>query len=512
MSAAILGKRIERPPYLGALILATLAYLLTELAFNAHLLDVAGGVSDIHDIEKVEHVGRLISGVAAALALCGSVVCPALAKRSASAALYVTVCLVVGAPVVAGVYFGEKALVDALVDRSTAEERRAAALLSMASHQLRRDGISVRGIDLSAEVLATPEGKAFVALFSPIVFQLPEVEQVVDRQLGAIVRQVVADKLGGLNGYYDSAYAPSLKKMEEFFGRYADAVNRYNKGAGNYAAEAEKAWNSYVAKLRKYGMTPDTVGPAYRDRVRREVRSSGVPVGKNWDPGDQRGFLLAFRDAYQSRLKSGVDEGMRSAGLAPGELPLTLATFDQFLGHPAIQKRWKEQIGAEGVGALRNNMSRAQFDKAVFSPMVERISKKTISDLTAEAKFFERGEKMWEMGEEAMRSVVVPPLALGLSILGAIVHLCKVMMYSSRAILPYSRVGMASLALFVALVAAPFALPNEITRTETYGNVERIVLESGNHAPHAFRWVIQSQAYAYPINDGVRSTLFSAVF
>lgn len=509
---SILGKRIERPPYLGALILATLTYLLTELAFNAHLLDVAGGVSDIHDIEKVEHVGRLISGVAAALALCGSFVCPMLARRGATATLYIGVCAIVGAPVVAGVYFGEKALVDALVARSTAEERRAAALLSMASHQLRRDGISVRGIDLSAEVLATPEGKAFVALLSPIVFQLPEVEQVVDRQLGAIVRQVVADKLGGLNGYYDKAYAPSLKKMEEFFGQYADAVNRYNKSAGSYAAEAEKAWNSYVAKLRKYGMTPDNVSPAYHDRVRREVRSSGVPVSKSWNPADQRGFLLAFRDAYQSRLKAGVNDGMRSAGLAPGELPLTLATFEQFLGHPAIQKRWKEQIGAEGAGTLRNNMSRPEFDKAVFAPMVERIAKKTIADLTAEARFFERGERMWELGEEAMRAVVVPPLALGLSILGAIVHLCKVTMYASRAILPYSRVGMASLALFIALVAAPFGLTNEITETETYGNVERIVIESGNPAPHAFRWVIQSQSYAYPVNDGVRKALFKGTF
>lgn len=509
---SILGTRIERPPYLGALILATLAYLLTELAFNAHLLDVAGGVSDIHDIEKVEHVGRLISGVAAALALCGSVVCPALARRSANVTLYIAVCAIVGIPVVASVYFGEKALVDTLVARSTAEERRAAALLSMASHQLRRDGISVRGIDLSAEVLATPEGKAFVALFSPIVFQLPEVEQVVDRQLGTIVRQVVADKLGGLNGFYDNAYAPSLKKMEEFFGRYGEAVNRYNKGAGSYAAEAEKAWGNYVAKLRKHGMTPDTVRPTYRDRVRREVRSSGVPVGNNWNPGDQRGFLLAFRDAYQARLKSGVEDGMRSAGLAPGELPLTLATFDQFLGHPAIQKRWKEQMGVEGSAPLRNNMSRADFDKGVFTPMVERISKKTISDLTAEARFFERGEKMWEMGEEAMRSVVVPPLALGLSILGAIVHLCKVTMYASRAILPYSRVGVASLALFVVLVTTPFALPNKITGTETYGNVERTVIESGNAVPHAFRWVIQSQSYAYPINDGVRSTLFAWAF
>ena len=58
----------RRPPYLIALVGITLAYLLLECAFNARLLDVAGGQADSHAIEKVEFWGRIISGLAVALA------------------------------------------------------------------------------------------------------------------------------------------------------------------------------------------------------------------------------------------------------------------------------------------------------------------------------------------------------------------------------------------------------------------------------------------------------------
>lgn len=510
--AFLMGKRTERPPYMGGLILATVTYLLVELAFNAHLLDVAGGISDIHDIEKAEHFGRIISGVAAALAVCGSLVCPALARGGATMGWSLTVCACVGTPIVAGVYYGEKALVDALVARSTAEARQDAALLSVASHQLRRNGIEVRGLDLSDEALRSPEGKAFVALFSPIVFQLPEVGKIIDNQLNTIVRGAVSDQLGGLDGFYDKAYVPSIKQMEGFFGQYADAVDRYQSAANAYPKEANKAWSNYVAKLKKYGMTPDTVRPSYHDRVRRDVRKAGVPVPSNWHPSDKATFLVSFRDAYQKRLDSKMSEGLRSAGLAGEKLPLNLGSFNKFLAHPVIQKRWKETIGVPEASALTNGMSRAAFGKAAFNPLVSRISKKNIADLRADVAHYEHGEKLWKKGEEAMRSIYVPPLALGLSIIGAIVHLCKITLYSSRLVVPYSRVWVASLALFVALVAAPFAQPNAITGTQTYANVEKIVADTGNKAPHAFRWVIQAQACAYPVNNWVRTTLFPRLF
>ena len=66
----------RKPPYLIALVGITLAYLLLECAFNARLLDVAGGQADSHAIEKVEFWGRIISGPGSLRHICASLAAP----------------------------------------------------------------------------------------------------------------------------------------------------------------------------------------------------------------------------------------------------------------------------------------------------------------------------------------------------------------------------------------------------------------------------------------------------
>ena len=47
----------------------TVVYLTFELAFNARLLDVVGGVASTADVHHIENFGRSLSGIAAALVL-----------------------------------------------------------------------------------------------------------------------------------------------------------------------------------------------------------------------------------------------------------------------------------------------------------------------------------------------------------------------------------------------------------------------------------------------------------
>lgn len=51
--------------------LATAIYLCIELAFNARLLDVIGGLASAEQLHNIESYGRAISGFAVALMLWG---------------------------------------------------------------------------------------------------------------------------------------------------------------------------------------------------------------------------------------------------------------------------------------------------------------------------------------------------------------------------------------------------------------------------------------------------------
>ena len=108
---------------------ATLGYLAFEMAFNARLLDVTGGISSEDEIDSIEHWGRALSGVALMLAGWGSALLPLSGRRRWGKGR-TTLALAVSAAVsLAAAWYGERALVDRIVDGSDGITRREAAHL-----------------------------------------------------------------------------------------------------------------------------------------------------------------------------------------------------------------------------------------------------------------------------------------------------------------------------------------------------------------------------------------------
>ena len=120
--------------YLKPLLGVTLLYLVFECAFNAELLDVASSaVASSEDIDSIEVYGRFISGFACALAVCGSILFPWMHRYKVANNAYLPMAILLGIPIIFGVYYGEKRLIDYLAETSTAEERRDALLVSTAN-------------------------------------------------------------------------------------------------------------------------------------------------------------------------------------------------------------------------------------------------------------------------------------------------------------------------------------------------------------------------------------------
>lgn len=213
------------PPYIFFILMLTILYLGVELCFSAHLLDIAGGISSREELDRTEHWGRIISGVAVALAVCGSIICP-LCRRRKVMQKSLPLSLLVGGLLIFGVYEGERRLVDWLVDSADPVARRNAALLAVASHQLKREGVNIRGLRLDADVLAGAEGKAFVSLFSPFLAALPEVDDIIMREAPVMVRHMYLDEVNGPKGFYQGPYKESLERLHQRFLRYATEANK----------------------------------------------------------------------------------------------------------------------------------------------------------------------------------------------------------------------------------------------------------------------------------------------
>lgn len=501
----------SRPPYLVALVVTTLVYLLLECAFNARLLDVAGGQSDSRAIDAVEFWGRIISGLAVALAVCGTVLLPWLHRRKADWKGYVGISVLVALPIVGGVFHAEKWLIDTLVQQSTAHERRVATLLSVASHQLRKGEVSIQGIDLNANVLASPEGKTFVALFSPLVAHLPDAETIILRELDSLVRQSVSQKMGDADYAYFGIFGNSLTMWSETYEKYVrEVINPYRAKLQAIPADTEKAWLSYVNELKGNRTTPSSVPQRYHARVRRSVQAKGIPVPPDWHPSDKATFARVFQVEAKKRLTVQMRTAMAFSDSRVQELPLEgFSDFDSFLLHPKVQKQWRESLQAPAAAVLKNNMDIRNFAQQTYAPWYEHLVAQQKQTLLASSAAYGDGGKHELLGREAMRGIIVPPLALLFSLLGIIVHVCKTGFYTLRLFLPGTlRAASINAFLFCLLMILPLHLDNSITNTVVFNNVESRVTVNHPQKAKVLRWIIQGQVYAYPANTWIRTHVF----
>lgn len=143
--SAILGTRTHSPRYVLVILYLPSQYLAVALMFRAHPRDRAGRQAGQARPDAAEHPGRIISGIAVALALCGSVLCPCLYRRGSSTASAVRRYLLLALPAAALAYLGAKALTGYPAARCSGLERRNAALPSVATHRLWREHSDMRG-------------------------------------------------------------------------------------------------------------------------------------------------------------------------------------------------------------------------------------------------------------------------------------------------------------------------------------------------------------------------------
>ena len=496
-----------RPRYLYVLLAFTGVYLLVECAFNARLLDIAGGKASPEAVEHIEFWGRLISGTALALAVCGSILFPWLHRRGGGPVDYAGLAVLVFVPVVLLVFHGEKLLIDTLSERSSTRERKVAALLSLASSQLRQGELLVQGINLNGAALHSPEGKSFVALFSPLVSHLPNAVSIVERELDSLVRQAVTRQLPSVEDFYHGQFAQSFKPLQAQFTIYAQMVETYRENRIELDRRATRGWSNYVAELKKRGRTPGNVRAREFQQVRRMVQNSGIPVPNNWAPSDKAGFLRAFISTGERRAMAWKRERFAEHGL-PEDFPLNLGSFDAFLRHKHVQAVWKKSLGFPDNAQLGNGMNLKIFETRAYIPWRESQIEEKKKMLRSDAEDYMDGGRFEQVGKDAVRGVIVPPIALLFSLLGALVHVCKTGFYLLRLVFPSPRIAaLINVGLFALLLILPLHFPNSVTGTEVYTHVERKIMENHPVAGMTMRWIILAQSRMYPANAWVREVL-----
>ncbi|MFN3861925.1 MAG: hypothetical protein ACK4R2_10690 [Roseateles sp.] len=496
-----------------AVALLTALYLCCELAFNARLLDVVGGSASPAEVHHIEIFGRGLSGIAVALVLLQLLLSARArsGRRSPSAMAMLFWCLLS-----AGLVYGSlQLLVDHLVARSDAQMRRTSLTIVLVQRALVNGQVQLDGLDDDPGLFARPEGKAFLALFPAMAVSVERLDDKVrDVKLELISRGVLG-RLGQAQGVY--------RQYEQAVARLREQYDRYRRAPGPVDLEAEiprrqdEAWNDYLADLGKRGWTPSTVPAMARRSVLQKVRAR-VPVPADWQLGDEAGF----REAVATQVRR--QAGQAAARLVVGGQPVPAGLgWEAFFGHAGVQAELRKRLQLPARVTLLPAYGSAElFEKDVVRPLVREVAQRELAAYEAPVKAFEPGGVHFRKGEDAARAVIVPPVALFFSLLGAIGHLAKLVYLLLRlatgavpAWRGMRRLWLVPVGLLAASAAGLSLASNAVTDSRLYGYMHAQVLHgAGADAAArgqaralltALHWVAVGQGLGYPVNEWVRT-------
>lgn len=408
------------PTYMTAMLLVTGVYLTIEIPFSVHLVRVMGGLATQADIDGIEKFGRLLTGIAVALAYVGIRTLPRMHARGASFRAAAVRAVLVGLPIVGGVYGGLHYYGEATGMFSSGETRKEAYIASLAKRAIIEDGI-----EGNHQASSDPSWLATVSGLPSIYGS----DALVD-MTGLPVEELARREAVRVTGTPAEAHGAFVKRLMSEMGpsydEYYGASREYEIAISNSREMAERKWNEYWPQIeRRFIMTPRP-GDASHAEVIKRLRAEGMPVPRRFRLDDKATFMKIARAKVVQEADAAFDDGVSSA-LGERTKMARFLDIDAFFAHPGVQKAVRSKVvGLENAGKalITPSMELGDFERAVYPALVGHAAKVIAANAHMSSRQFTTRNNR-EMAEDAVKAATLPATALLLSMAGALFHIFK---------------------------------------------------------------------------------------
>lgn len=431
--------------WLVVLFVIEIVYVLTEFAFNAALLNAASGlVRDDQALHRIEVAGRILSGVGLSILMYWAYFRKKLVEESIETGLKTFAkSLIICVPLM---YVGQKIIVDSfLVNGTTGQQRQYAETLILMKTGIQNGIVKMANLELSKGG-TDPSEMAFVSVMGAILLGVPEYAAAISKNEEAIARRVnqitsseTADKTYPL--YYNASkdiidgYKEYSKASKEYMSRVNGGVDtskiwsNVERSTSNGYAKYVKACNYYqsmpnerfvqkfgypkgIRSLTEFRKTLRTI-----ELINLDLSEAGLSLDVTWN-GQQSTFS-------QSLTKKGSSEWNQEmgkhglGGISPG---LTFRAFEQ---SGTIQEQLKEHMQSFYRDGMRVGLSKDDFTEQVIMPTNEASIRQWIEKAKNRSVDLGDGGSREEEGRQFVRALIVPPIALILSLFFSLLTLAK---------------------------------------------------------------------------------------
>jgi hypothetical protein len=185
----------------------------------------------------------------------------------------------------------------------------------------------------------------------------------------------------------------------------------------------------------------------------------------------------------------------------------------------SVKTKWLNSLHYPLSVDIRPNIqSAAEFNRVVYSPVLDRTVEDQLKKYDAPVRDFSDGRRLEKFGKDSMRALVAPPLALMFSIAGVMVHLMKIFLMAVQGVTGrafangFLKAGFILLFIVLSFWGFDHGLNSKVTDQSLFKdylvpNAERSFGDEGRIVVEVIRGTIHAQPIAYPLFEAVRKNI-----
>lgn len=453
------------PKYVYLMLAVTFLYLTIEIPFSLHLIKFMGGNPSASDIDDIEVIGRLLTGVAVAIFMMG-IMLPKMASKGKTSSTFL-VLVAVGASI-GGTFALLNYIAEMTGSSSTASERQDAFVTNILKREVAEKGVG------SINNTNDTDWLVFVSVVPSLVQNSNALKELVLTDEPALFANEAQRSLGSLKAARHLFFNELDEVAKVSYIEYEKGMVEYRDAIFKVEAEMNKAWSRFQDEsYKRIGYTNNK--SMYAPQARQELRKQGLYFSKNQDPYNRHTFDVVFLNKYAKPARDAfASETKKHFGVSVDPY----YNLYGFLESNGFQQKLRDQFKIVGDVHINSNMSDENFAAYVHKPLIAYNEKMYASAFNAPVDKFADGQEYAGLGVNAIKMISIPVMAILLSMAGALLHIHKFSAYFIQAVNSKAKIRflnnslarhlVVATAIGLAIISTVYTSENIITRNDTY--------------------------------------------
>lgn len=315
--------------------------------------------------------------------------------------------------------------------------------------------------------------------------------------------QLASAALGGDGGIkdYKYTYTNDPDHYQQRFLSHPNFIEMFEKETG---------YSENITDLSDFRKHPQT-----QKEIRKVFLKNDLKLSDSWSIDDRPAFALAVSEKIKTETARSWQQGMTRRGLS---MPPNL-TWKEFQLHPDVQSSIKQHMGERYVDNTMADWNKRNFKEQIIDPNIERTTTEYLNAINSSLSSFEDGGELADYGKQALRSVVIPPISMFLSLFLICLTLAKLpgkywslFTYNRPAkedaagwILVVKRAYMPVIILLVPLLFLNNTFTNDKNSTANYF-LTKVEESSVPLVSYLLKWTLHTQPYLHPLGSSLETS------